>query len=122
MTGMLSGLGLDTLQQRRRQARLVFLFKIIRGVVPAIRRDEFLSPVLNKRKIHARKFEDSVCTNPVKRHSFNHAECYKVKPANSDQYRQSFFIKAVQDWNSLEGSVACAKTVESFRAALTHHY
>ena len=45
---MLAGLKLPPLQQRRIELRLVMLFKIIRGTVPAINTDEVFTPHRNK--------------------------------------------------------------------------
>ena len=44
MTRMLQELNLPTLQQRRKDARLTFLFKISHGLVPAIPREKYLTP------------------------------------------------------------------------------
>ncbi|KAK6188521.1 hypothetical protein SNE40_004681 [Patella caerulea] len=115
---MLQKLNLDTLQDRRRQSRLVFLYKIIRGMVPAINNSTYLTPIKNKRRIKPKKSTDNQTTNIVEKFSVNHSNCFKVKDSNTKQFKNSFFIRAVQDWNSLEESVACAQSVESFKAAL----
>ena len=47
---MLEKLNLDTLQQRRKNARIVFLFEIVRGMVPAIDSASYLTLITNKRK------------------------------------------------------------------------
>ena len=119
VTRMLQNLRLDTLQQRRQQARLIFIFKIIRGMVPAIDKSCFLTPLKNKRRIKPKVIEDSININVVEKFSQNHSDCYKIPQANSIQYRHSFFVKAVQDWNRLPSETACADTVEGFKTALT---
>jgi len=120
VTDMMHRLELDTLQSRRKDARLVLLHKITRGTVPAIDPKSHLTPIRNKRQIKPTKFTDSISNNPIEKFQTNHSDCYTIKPAKTEQYKQSFFIKAVQDWNSLDHRVASAKTVESFKTALTH--
>ena len=39
---------------------------------------------------------------------------------NTVQYRNSFFIKTVIDWNHLEEETVSTSTVEGFRIALQH--
>ena len=45
VTSMLEALKLPILQQRRLETRLVMLYKVVRGMVPAINADEFLIPI-----------------------------------------------------------------------------
>ena len=55
VTNMLQELSLPSLQQRRKELRLIFLFKIAEGMVPAIPADRLLQ-IKTKRKITAKKF------------------------------------------------------------------
>ena len=50
---MLEDLKLPILQQRRLETILVMLYKVVRGMVPAINADEFLILIRNKRHIKA---------------------------------------------------------------------
>ena len=51
VTPMLEDLTLPILQQRRLETRLVMLYKVVRGVVPAINADEFPIPIRNDRHL-----------------------------------------------------------------------
>ena len=55
---MLEDLKLPILQQRRQETRLVMLYKVVRGMVPAINADEFLIPMRNKGHIKQRVQSD----------------------------------------------------------------
>ena len=55
MTRMLQELNLPTLQQRRKDARLTFLYKISQGLVPGIPCENYLIPQKVKRIIKAKK-------------------------------------------------------------------
>ena len=54
VTSMLDRLNLPTLQQRREIDRLVYMFKIVGGTVPAINADEYFIHQRAKRHIKAR--------------------------------------------------------------------
>ena len=83
-------------------ARLVMLYKVVRGMVPAFNADEFLIPLRNKRNIKPRLCSDIQITNFVQRYSVNHTECFKIPESKSDQFKNSFFVRTVSDWNQLE--------------------
>ena len=72
VTSMLEDLKLPTLQQRRLESRLVMLYKVVRGTVPASNADEFLIPLRNKRNVKPRVQTDFQTTNFVQRYSVNH--------------------------------------------------
>ena len=55
VTKVLADLDLPTLQDRRRENRLCFLlYKIDRGLVPAIDKNTYLKPIREKRKVKAK--------------------------------------------------------------------
>ena len=122
VTSMLEDLKLPTLQQRRLESRLVMLYKVVRGMVPAINADEFLIPLRNKRNIKPRLCSDFQTTNFVQRYSVNHTECFKIPESKSDQFKNSFFVRTVSDWNQLEECQIRAETVNSFRQAVHKSY
>lgn len=68
----------------------------------------------NKRKIKATQFQNSVSSNIVKKYVNNNNYGFKVKNGRTAEYINSFFIKAVQDWNYLSDSVVCTETVGGF--------
>ena len=111
------------LQQRHIESRLVILYKVMRGMIPAINADEFLIPLRNKRNIKPRLCSDFQTTNFVQRYSVNHTECFKIPESKSDQFKNSFFVRTVSDWNQLEECHIRAETVNGFRKKkfLTFH-
>ena len=60
VTRMLATLELSSLEQRRSVNRLVFIYKVVEGLVPAIPADEFLKPQKKKRQIRSRKYTDYI--------------------------------------------------------------
>jgi len=116
---MLEKLDLDTLQQRRKNARLVFLFKIVRGMVPAIDSANYLTPITNRRKIIPKSRPNSESSNIVEKFCINHSNCFTTKNPKTQQYKNYFFVKTIHDWNALDNIAVCANTVESFKSALT---
>ena len=87
-------------------------------MVPAIDKQSCLTPINNKRRIQPKQFKDSISSNIVDKFSQNHSDCYKVNVAKTEQYRNSFFIKTVQEWNQLDECVASLPTSQGFKAAL----
>ena len=77
VTSMLEDLKLPILQRRRLETKLVMLYKVVRGMVPAINADEFLIPIRNKRHIKPRVQSDFHTTNIVEKFSTNHSECFQ---------------------------------------------
>ena len=57
-------------------------------------------------------------TNIVEKFSTNHSECFKIPDSYTEQYKNSFFVRTVSEWNQLEESHIRAETVNSFREAV----
>ena len=68
---MLETLELETLERRRISCRLVFLFKVVEGLVPAINPDEFLKSQKPKRHIKPKTYPGCKSVNIVEKHSVN---------------------------------------------------
>ena len=77
---MLNDLHLLPLQERRYQNRLIFLFKIIEGLLPGIPPEQYLIPKRQGRNIRKTPFTDFVSTNFVHRY------------ACSNQWRRQDFL------------------------------
>ena len=120
VTSMLEDIKLPILQQRRLESRRVMLYKFVRGTV--INADEFLIPLRNKRHIKPRIQTDFQTTNFVQRYSVNHTECFKVPDSQTDQFKNSFFVRTISDWNQLEKYQIRAETVNSFRTTVHKSY
>ena len=118
VTDMLKELGLPPLQERRREKRLVMLFKIARGMVPAIKADVVLHQLPAKRRIRGKNYSDYQSSNPVDKYQINNSSAFKIDQSNSEQYRNSFFVKTISDWNQLSDIQINSKTVDSFKSAV----
>ena len=119
---MLEDLKLPILQQRRLETRLVMLYKVVRGMVPAINADKFLIPIRNKRHIKSCVQSDFHTTNIMENFSTNHSERFKIPDSHTKLYKNSFFVRTVSEWNQLEESHIRAETVNSFREAVHKCY
>ena len=115
VTSMLKNLDLPLLQERRKELRLTFLFKVVEGLVQAIPPDTYLTPATNKRKVRATRFVDFDASNIV--HSTNNSKCFAVQHCKTTVWRHSLFTRTIPEWNSLSEQQVTAKTVESFRAS-----
>lgn len=99
VSNMVKSLGWESLEQRRRNNRLVLLYKIANNFV-AIPSDLYLQP-----------------TTRTSRSSNNHS--FQLFHTNIDQYKYSFFLRTVIDWRVLPSAVVESSTVDAFKAVLT---
>lgn len=104
MTNMLNRLNLPLLQERRKQQRLAFFYKVVRGQFPAIDPNKYLKPIKNKRKIKPKLNPDYYTQNIVEIMARNNSQCYEIvlpkrAPVEKNQtpqttpYTTSFFPK-----------------------------
>ena len=115
VTKMLADLGLPTLQERRKELRLTLLFKVAKGLVPAIPPSEYLTPFHNKRRIRAVTRSDYTSSNTVSNYELRNSKCFKPIRATTEIYKQSLFPRTIQQWNSLEDSVVNCDSVTTFK-------
>ena len=116
---MLRDARLPPLQDRRKANRLVFFYKVVEGLLPAIPSQDFLIPIrANKRKIIPKQFDECVSNNIIERQSINNSKCYQLMQCKNNNYKQSFFPKTLIDWTKLEENVVCADSVNSFKRAV----
>ena len=97
VTNMFSDLNLPSLEGRRRQQRLTFMYKVVKGHMPAINIEHFIRAQRPKRTIRAKQFEDFVKKNIAEKSVYNNNQCFKQITAKSDQFRNSFFVRTVYD-------------------------
>ena len=71
---------------------------------------------------HVYNLVDFLATNIVEKFLTNHTECYKILDSHTEQYRNSFFVRTVSEWNQLEESHIRPETVNSFREAVDKCY
>ena len=74
---LLDDLKLTSLQERRTTTRLIFLYKVAEGLVPALPPSEYLQPAKRKRHIKAKTFSDCVSINIVQNHVINNSRGFK---------------------------------------------
>lgn len=115
---LLQKLKLPTLQQRRGCLRLVFFYKIVEGLVPAMPPTNFLTPQKQGRKIRSTRNNNFISQNAVDSFTRNNDRCYKVDLAKTDQYKHSFFVKTTIDWNKLENDIVNIQSINSFRTEI----
>ena len=121
VTSMLHQLDLPSLQERRKQLRLIFLYKVVEGLVPAVPPEKFLTPrKSNKRQIRPKKFTGCVVDNIVTKSSSNNSKPFEIPRSVTDQYKHSFFVRTVEEWNQLEDSAVLATTIDIFKNKLSH--
>ena len=122
VTKMLEEHNLPSLQQRRKEIRLALFYKIANGSLPGLPKTEYLTPVVNKRKRMAnRQMSAYVVDNVVENYEIIHSKCYVPPRATSDIYKNSFFVKTTQEWNSLDEKQVTCSSLDSFKASLQKH-
>ena len=96
---MLQSLELPPLGDRRKQNRFVLFFKVVGGLVPAMPPDEFVTPVINKRRIKPKRFDDfqTSSLHVVKQHSLCNSLGYKNIQCSTESFRHSYFPKTISD-------------------------
>ncbi len=121
ITKMLHTLQLHTLQQRRKDTRLIFLYRVVEGLVPAIPPTELLTPNKPGRLIKPTTTSDHHTTNTINNHIRNNNRSFTVSRCRTDQYKHSFFISTIIDWNHLDEETITAPSVEQFKQKIQQH-
>ena len=116
---MLKDLGLPSLEERRRQLRLTLLYKVVGGRVPAINTEHYLKTQRPKRTVRAKQYEDVVLKNIVENSVCNNTKCLKPIPAKTENFRNSFFVRSVYDWNELSDNIVTCDTIETFKTLIS---
>ena len=96
---LLSSCNISSLQSRRRQLKMLFLYKIIHGET------FFPNPPIQARNI----------ARYLRSNSQHH---FVRPPSHSNAHYFSFFPHSITLWNSLPNSVLCLSTTSSFKHAL----
>jgi hypothetical protein len=115
---MLKELNLTILEERRKQQRLIFFYKVAEGQIPAMPSSDFITRNEGKRLIRPKKFDNCISTNIVTRQSRINSKSVKVPEAKSEQYKNYFFVRTAIDWNNLEDNIVQSKTTEDFKTAI----
>ena len=80
------------------------MYKIVQGMVLALKVDMVFNPIRNKHKITQKSYTNFNVTNFVDKYTSN-SGCYNVQPAKTDIFKKSYFVKTPSDWNKLTDSV-----------------
>ncbi|KAI8520508.1 hypothetical protein Bbelb_002620 [Branchiostoma belcheri] len=99
VTEMLGNLRWQSLEHRRKMARLTTMFKVLHNTISV---------------------PHTSCLVPAARCSrrTNHALKLQTIASKNNYYRLSFFPRTIKEWNELEPSVAEAKSISQFKAEL----
>ena len=92
VTTMLTNLNLDTLDNRRRDLRLKFMYRTVRRSFPALPTETFFRPK-KRRYIKPKHFPDHVSSNCFQQLTTNNSRCFIVPTAHTEQFKNSFFCK-----------------------------
>ena len=91
-------------------------------MLPSLPPETYLAPIKNKRKIIPKKFKDCVSKNLVETFGTTNDRSFQI-PTNygSEQYKNSFFIKTITEWNGLASHImiVTAKSLDSFKTQLS---
>ena len=98
VTEIVQDLGWRTLDQRRADARLCLLFKILHGLV-AVPLPDYIQ--------HSTRIS-----------RYCHSMTFRQVSTSTDYYKYSFFPLAIVQWNALPQSVACLQNLEVFKTTV----
>ena len=118
ITRMREDLELETLEDRRLSLRLIIMYKVVEGLVPALPTDNFVKLARPKRNIKAKHFKDHITSNIVEKRTCNNTKGLELPDYKKQQYQHSFFVDTVIHWNHLPNSVVHANSLEAFKTAL----
>ncbi|KAK3087020.1 hypothetical protein FSP39_000419 [Pinctada imbricata] len=93
---MLEHLQWRSLEQRRRGARLIILYKIVNNDV-ALDKSDKLTP-------------------PFRRTRHSHQLAFQLPSSSSDYRKFSFFPRTIMEWNALPPGIVSLKTPNTFKA------
>ena len=122
---MLQSSELSSLENRRSSNRLIFKYKVVEGLMPAIPPNEFLKPPRQNRQVKVKNFENCETKNILDRHISNNDRGFivELEHCKTEQLlKHSFFVRTVVEWNHLNTATVCAEKVESFKQALPQYY
>ena len=114
-------LELETLEERRHSLRLILLYQVVEGLVPALPTADFITTAKPKRNIKAKVHKDCETTNIIERRLIKNSKGIKVPDCNTEQSKYSFFVETIVHWNQLPGKVVCADSVETCKTALQEY-
>ena len=98
VTKMLGTHEIPSLLNRRKEALLALMYKVVHDLIPALHQLDFLEPAKQRRKIKTPShLKDYVADTTVTDKTHNHSKCYVVLSSKTDQYKHSFSVETVLD-------------------------
>ena len=95
---MLQKLQWPTLEERRKKARLILLYKLANREVKIDAGNKLLPPDRLSRHTNAQSFQIPSCKTSIR--------------------KESFYLKTIRDWNNLPAPVTAAESLDSFKKLL----
>ena len=95
VTSMQNTLGWSTLEDRRKEHRLILMYQIVNDLV-AIPTEDILHDTDSRTRS-------------------NHLLTFKHITAKTDAFKNSYFPKTIKEWNNLDSQVVISDTVDTFR-------
>ena len=102
VTAMLKSLDCSSLASRRRDARLILLFKVIHGLV-AVSRDDHLEQNISRTRA-------------------GNSNRFRVYSSQTKIFRSLFFPRTIPQWNKLPDSVIATDEIDLFKQNLKDHF
>ena len=101
--------------------RFIFMYKVVEGLVPAVPPQQFLTPIKNnKRRIKPRQFPDCITNNVVERSVINNQRAFEIPRHLTDQYKNSYFVRTIEEWNKLDNCTVNSATLDKFKERISH--
>ena len=94
VTGILEEEDLIPLEERRRQLRLGFLYKIIEKKLPSMPPEEFITAQKPTRRIRATRKDNFLMNNPIQKYERNNDRCLVIPRSNTLQWEVCVTVHA----------------------------
>ena len=92
-------------------------------LVPAIPKDKYLEKIREKRNIKPKQYKGYETKNIVEKYQTNNSRSFKIPEGrNTQQYKNSFFVRTVVEWNTLDNETVHAGSVDAFKARLKRNF
>ena len=103
VTIMITKLQLESLEKRRKIARLLLMYKIIHDIVD-VDKESYLQFAKEQRTRNSHKYK------------------LQIQRSSKDVFKYSFFIRTATDWNSLPANIVLSDTLDDFKRELIKHF
>ena len=71
-----------------------------------------------RRRIRPTTFKNCDSDNTVARLEIRNTHGFKITGSKTEQYKSSFFVRTIADWNKLEDTVVTADSVAAFSSVV----